>query len=81
MDYHFDDKVMYECLAYTDEDTRVMFTQYGNTDFSKLTDTLLVWQSANELDCAIQELSNSGFSCIKEIANTHESRVFLCKKQ
>lgn len=81
VDYHFDDKVMYECLAYTDENTKVMFTAYGSTDYSKLGDNLLVWQTVNEEDKVVADLLNAGYMDIHEIANTHESRVFLCKKQ
>ena len=30
IDYHYDDKVMYECLAFAGENTKVMFTAYEN---------------------------------------------------
>ncbi len=81
IDYQFDDKVMYECLAYTDEDTNVMFSYFGQTDYSKLTDKLLVWQTVNQSpDELKEELLSAGYRSVGQIAETHESRVFQCVK-
>ncbi len=81
VDYHFDDRIMYECLAYADENTQVMFTKYGNTDYVDLPDELLVWQSVNQdSDELIQDLSGAGYNYIDWLASTHESRVFICKR-
>ncbi len=80
VDYHWDDRVMYECLAYADDTTQVMFTSYGSTPYDKLSDELLVWQSAHKDDKIVQDLLDAGYTYVHEIAETHESRVFLCKK-
>lgn len=80
VDYHWDDDVMYECLAYTDEDKKVMFTAYGDTDYDKLGDTVLVWRSANKDERVIQDLLDAGYTYIDEIAQTHVSVVYLCKR-
>ena len=81
VDYHFDDRVMYECLAYTDEDTNVMFTYFGETDYSKLGDELLVWQTVNQSpDELKEELISAGYKLVEPIGETHESRVFMCLK-
>lgn len=80
IDYKWDDRVMYECLAYTDEATKVMFVKYGDIEYSNLEDTLLVWQSVNESEDILQELLDAGYTYITEIAQTHESRVYLCKR-
>lgn len=79
VDYHFDDDVMYECLAYADEKTKVMFTSYGNTDYDKLGDEVLVWRSVNKSDQVVQDLLDAGYTYIDEIARTHVSVVYLCK--
>lgn len=81
VDYHWDDCVMYECLAYTDENTKLMFTSYGCTDYDKLGNTILVWQNVNKEEQIVQDLLRAGYTYIDEIAETHESRVFLCKKE
>lgn len=80
IDYKWDDRVMYECLAYTDEATKVMFVKYGDIEYSNLEDTLLVWQSVNESEDILQELLDAGYTYITGIAQTHESRVYLCKR-
>lgn len=81
IDYQFDDRVMYECLAYTDEDTNVMFTYFGETDYSKLADELLVWQTVNQSSEELKEvLLSAGYRSVEQIAETHESRVFMCLK-
>ena len=81
VDYHWDDCVMYECLAYTDESTKIMFSSYGNTDYDKLDNTIFVWQSVNKEKKIVQDLLEEGYTYIDEIAQTHESRVFLCKRE
>ncbi len=81
IDYQFDDKIMYECLAYADEDTNVMFSYFGKTDYSKLTDKLLVWQTVNQSPEGLkEELLSAGYRSVEQIAETHESRVFQCLK-
>ena len=80
IDYKWDDRVMYECLAYADEATKVMFVKYGDIEYSSLEDTLLVWQSINESEDILQELLDAGYTYITGIAQTHESRVYLCKR-
>lgn len=80
VDYHWDDNVMYECLAYTDESTKVMFTSYGNTDYDELGSEVMVWRSINKSDQVIQDLLDAGYTYIDEIARTHASVVYLCKK-
>lgn len=81
IDYQFDDRIMYECLAYTDENTNVMFSYFGKTDYSQLTEQLLVWQTVNQApDELREELVRGGYKEVEQIAETHESRVFLCLK-
>lgn len=80
IDYKWDDKVMYECLAYTDETTKVMFVKYEDMNKVELHDNVLVWQRADETDKIVQDLQKKGYTRIDEIAQTHESRVYLCKK-
>jgi hypothetical protein len=80
MDYKFDDKVMYECLAYADDGTRVMFTYYGNTDYSNLPDTFLFWQTVNESFDIHDDLELAGYYYLEEIAQTHESKIYYCSK-
>lgn len=81
VDYHFDDKVMYECLAYTDENTKIMFSAYEDIEYSKLGDFILVWQTVNESSEELeQNLVNAGYASVKKIGETHESKVFLCTK-
>ena len=81
VDYHFDDRVMYECLAYTDENTKVMFSSYEDIDYAELGENILVWQTVNvsseELE---QNLRNAGYCTTEKLGETHESKVFLCKK-
>lgn len=81
VDYHFDDKVMYESLAYTDEFTKIMFSSFEDIDYSKLGDTVLVWQTVNKSSEELeQNLMNAGYTSVENIAQTHESKVFLCVK-
>ena len=80
VDYQFDDRVMYECLAYGDTDTNVMFVHFDSIDFTDKSDTLLVWQSVNQADEILPYLEEAGYSYVEQIAVTHESKVFLCSK-
>lgn len=81
VDYHFDDRVMYECLAYTDENTKVMFSSYEDIEYTELGDSILVWQTVNRSSEELeQNLINAGFSTVEKIGETHESKVFLCRK-
>ncbi|MBQ6786599.1 MAG: hypothetical protein IJO85_02625 [Lachnospiraceae bacterium] len=81
VDYHFDDRVMYESLAYTDEATKIMFSSFENIDYSELGDSILVWQTVNKSSEELeQKLFNAGYSSVESIAQTHESKVFLCMK-
>lgn len=81
IDYHFDDRVMYECLAYGDADTKVMAMYFDEVDFTDKGNELLVWQTVNESDGVLPYLEEAGYSYIEQIAVTHESKVFLCIKQ
>lgn len=81
VDYHFDDKVMYECLAFGDENTKVIFKKYENIDFNGLEDTILVWQTVNREFDVENFLINVGYQSVEKIAQTHESKVYLCSKQ
>lgn len=56
-----------------------MFTSYGNTDYDKLGDEVLVWRSVNKSDQVVQDLLDAGYTYIDEIARTHVSVVYLCK--
>lgn len=81
VDYHFDDKVMYECLAYTDENTQIMFSAYEDIEYSELGESVLIWQTVNESSEGLeQHLMNAGYASVEKIAETHESKVFLCMK-
>ncbi len=80
VDYHYDDKVMYECLAYCDKDTRVMFTAYDTIDYNDWEDTVLVWQSVNQEQKVADEILKSGFSSIDEIGRTHESIIYIASR-
>lgn len=80
IDYHFDDRVMYECLAYGDADTKVMAMYFDEVDFTDKGNELLVWQTVNQSDEILPYLEHAGYSYVEQIAVTHESKVFLCKK-
>lgn len=80
VDYEADDRVMYECLAYGDDTTRVMFTRFETCDFSEAPDTALVWQSVNWSTDAVDKLKAAGYTVVEQIAQTHESLVFLCQR-
>ena len=80
VDYQFDDRVIYECLAYGDADTKVMFQHFDSVDFTDRDDTLLVWQSVNQEDGILPYLEEAGYSYVEQIAVTHETKVFLCRK-
>lgn len=77
IDYHFDDKIMYECLAYADEDTQVMFTSAAEIDYNTWKDDILLWIRVHEGQEIIDELANSGEYSVVEIGSTHESDVYL----
>ena len=79
VDYHFDDRVMYECLAYTDENTKIMFSAYEDIEYTELGDSILVWQTVNKSSEDLeQNLIRVGYSTVEKIGETHESKVFLC---
>lgn len=80
VDYHFDDRVMYECLAYADEDTRVLFTAYDTIDYSTWSDCVLVWQSVNQDQKVMDELPQAGYTVVREVGRTHESVVYLAER-
>lgn len=78
VDYKWDDKVMYECLAYTDENTQVMFVTDQNADYAGLgRDTILLWQTVNRGLDVMDDILESGYTGIEEIGRTHESVVYL----
>lgn len=80
VDYKADDRVMYECLVYGDDRTKVMFVRIDECDFQDAPDTMLVWQSVNWSAEIVGELENAGYTTIEQIAQTHESMVFLCRR-
>lgn len=80
VDYEADDRVMYECLAYGDDMTKVMFMRIEDCDFSGTPDTMLVWQSVNWSAEVVDKLERDGYKVIDQIAQTHESMVFLCQR-
>lgn len=80
VDYGFNDRVMYECLAYTDENTKVMFASYGENDYEGADDTILLWQTVNQNFDVQDDLINAGYNSIEEIARTHESVVYMCRR-
>ncbi|MBD5469531.1 MAG: hypothetical protein HDR19_00005 [Lachnospiraceae bacterium] len=80
VDYHFNDRVIYECLAYGDEGTKVMFQHLDEADFTDKGSAILVWQPANESDEILPYLEEAGYSYVEQIAVTHESKIFLCRK-
>ncbi|MDE7414895.1 MAG: hypothetical protein K2N44_01015 [Lachnospiraceae bacterium] len=78
VDYKWDDKVMYECLAYTDENTQVMFVTDQDADYKGLKrDTILLWQTVNRGFDVMDDLLEAGYTGIEEIGRTHESVVYL----
>lgn len=80
VDYNFDDRIMYECIAYTDDKSNIMFTKFNESDYCNLDDTILVWKSINQ-DFEIEDVFiKAGYSCVKEIGRTHESIVFYCSR-
>lgn len=80
VDYYLDDKVMYECLAYGDVSTKVIFKKSSSINFDECGEEFLLWQSVNHGLDIENDLVNAGYTSIKEIAQTHESRVYLCTK-
>lgn len=80
IDYHYDDKVMYECLAFAGENTNVMFTAYENIDFDAWSNDVLLWQSVSEGEEIINRLVESGQYSVIEIGSTHESVVYFISK-
>jgi hypothetical protein len=71
---------MYECLAYADDNTKVMFTSYGETDYGKVDNTILLWQTVNQSFDVYDDLVAAGYYSIEEIAKTHESVVYICRR-
>lgn len=80
VDYNLDDRVMYECLAYGDDNTKVMFVRFEECDLKDTPDTMLVWQSVNWSAEIVDKLEKAGYTAIEQIAQTHESMVFLCRR-
>lgn len=80
VDYRFDDKVMYECLAYTDEDTEVLFTSHENIDYDAWHDDVLLWFRVDEGRPVIEELASSGHYTVLEVGRTHESDIYYVSK-
>lgn len=78
IDYKADDRVMYECLAYGDDAAKVMFMRFEERDLKNLPDAMLVWQSVNWSAEIVDELKKAGYASVEQIAQTHESMVFLC---
>ncbi len=80
VDYHFDDKIMYECLAFAREDTRVMFISNENIDYGAWNNDILLWIRAGEGQEIIQKLAESGDYTVIEAGSTHESDVYFVSK-
>lgn len=80
VDYKADDRVLYECVAYGDDTTKIMFTRFENCSLESAPDTMLVWQSVNWSAQIVDQLKEAGYTTIEQIAQTHESMVFLCQK-
>lgn len=80
VDYKADDRVMYECVAYGDDTTKIMFTRFESCSFEDTPDTMLVWQSVNWSAEVVDELVKAGYTTVEQIAQTHESMVFLCQR-
>ncbi len=80
VDYNLDDRVMYECLAFGDDTTKVMFMRIEEWDLKDTPDTMLVWQSVNWSAEVVDKLEKAGYTEIEQIAQTHESMVFLCQR-
>lgn len=80
VDYKADDRVMYECLAYGDDTTKVMFTRFENSSFEDTPASMLVWQSINWSAEIVDKLEEAGYDTVEQIAQTHESIVFLCRR-
>ena len=81
VDYYFDDNVMYECLAFADENSKVMFTKVGDTNYDMLDDSILVWQTVSMNFDIQDDLVNAGYSSISPVARTHASTVYICKRE
>jgi len=80
VDYKADDRVMYECVVYGDDASNVMFVRYEGCRLNDMPDTMLVWQSVNWSADIIDKLKEAGYADIEQIAQTHESMVFLCRR-
>lgn len=80
VDYHFDDRIMYECLAYADEDTQVMFTSRANVDYDAWHKDVLLWLRVDEGRDLIEELASSGDYTVVEVGRTHESDIYFVSK-
>lgn len=80
IDYEADDRVMYECLAYGDDSTKIMFMRIDECDFSDMPDKVLVWQSVNWSDEVSEKLKSDGYKTVEQIGMTHESIIFLCSR-
>lgn len=80
VDYRFDDKVMYECLAFAGDDTKVMITAYENVDYDAWSDDVLLWLRTSEGQEMIEELAESGRYTVEEVGSTHESDVYFISR-
>ncbi|MDE5697162.1 MAG: hypothetical protein K2I96_07130 [Lachnospiraceae bacterium] len=80
VDYHFDDRIMYECLVYAGEDTEVLFTKRENVDYDAWHNDVLLWLRADEGRDIIEELAASGRYTVVEVGSTHESDVYFVSK-
>ena len=80
VDCHFDDRIMYECLVYADEDTQVMFTSRENVDYDAWHSDVLLWFRVDEGRDIIEELASSGRYTVLEVGRTHESDVYFVSR-
>lgn len=80
VDYGMDDRVMYECLAYADEEAPVIFMKADNMDIKASADKIMVWQTVNKLFEVEEQLKEAGYIKVELIAQTHESLVYICER-
>lgn len=81
VDYHFDDRIMYECLVYAGEDTKVMFTSRESLDYDAWNDEILLWLRVNEGHEIIEELVELGNYAVVELDSTHESDIYYVSRR
>lgn len=80
VDYQFDDKIMYECLAYAGEDTKVMFTSNEKIDYNTWSNDVLLWFRVHGGQEIIEELVETGNYTVVLVGSTHESDVYLVSR-